>query len=157
MRQQEKGQCMLQQYDSQERCNECCNNMRHQEQSHGFCNSYEATGKGVMHVETGRPHQERCNACCKSYNALGNILTINVPVVIMARYGMVLRGAISLRGALEGVGPENQDFFGPKVLVHNMGLRYIKCMLQPLERPKYDALSKEPNFCQVHLAGQYLK
>jgi hypothetical protein len=26
---------------------------------------------------------------------------------------MILRGATSLRGALEGVGPENQDFFGP--------------------------------------------
>ncbi len=25
---------------------------------------------------------------------------------------MVLRGATSLRGALEGVGPENLDFFG---------------------------------------------
>ncbi len=35
------------------------------------------------------------------------ILTINVPVVFMARYVMVLRGATSLRGALEGVGPEN--------------------------------------------------
>ncbi len=32
----------------------------------------------------------------------------------MARYIMVLRGATSLRGALEGVGPENRDFFGPK-------------------------------------------
>jgi hypothetical protein len=32
----------------------------------------------------------------------------------MARYVMVLRSATSLRGALEGVGPENQDFFGPK-------------------------------------------
>ncbi len=40
-------------------------------------------------------------------------LTINVPVVFMARYIMVLRGATSLRGALEGVGPENWDFFGP--------------------------------------------
>jgi hypothetical protein len=39
------------------------------------------------------------------------IITINVPVVIMAR--TVLRGATSLRGALEGVGPENGDFFGP--------------------------------------------
>jgi hypothetical protein len=37
-------------------------------------------------------------------------LTINVPVVFMARYVMVLRGATSLPGALEGVGPENQDF-----------------------------------------------
>jgi len=36
-----------------------------------------------------------------------NILTNNVPVVFMARYIMVLRGATSLRGALEGVGPEN--------------------------------------------------
>ncbi len=40
-------------------------------------------------------------------------MTINVPVVFMARYVMVLRGATSLRGALEGVGPENRDFFGP--------------------------------------------
>jgi hypothetical protein len=40
--------------------------------------------------------------------------TTNVPVVFMARYVMILRGATSLRGALEGVGPENLDFFGPK-------------------------------------------
>jgi hypothetical protein len=38
------------------------------------------------------------------------IITINVPVVFMARYIMVFRGATSLRGALEGVGPENCDF-----------------------------------------------
>jgi hypothetical protein len=31
----------------------------------------------------------------------------------MARYIMVLWGATSLQGALEGVGPENQDFFEP--------------------------------------------
>jgi hypothetical protein len=43
----------------------------------------------------------------------GATITINVPVVFMARYIMVLRGATSLRGALEGVGPENRDFFGP--------------------------------------------
>jgi hypothetical protein len=42
-----------------------------------------------------------------------SFLTINVPVVFMARYVMVLRGATSLRGALEGVGAENRDFFGP--------------------------------------------
>jgi hypothetical protein len=40
-------------------------------------------------------------------------VTINVPVVFMARYVMILRGATSLRGALEGVGPENRDFYGP--------------------------------------------
>ncbi len=34
-------------------------------------------------------------------------LTINVPVVFVARYVMVLRGATSLRGTLEGVGPSN--------------------------------------------------
>jgi hypothetical protein len=38
-------------------------------------------------------------------------ITINVPVVFMARYVMILRGATALRGALEGVGPENLDFF----------------------------------------------
>ncbi len=32
----------------------------------------------------------------------------------MARYVMILRGATSLLEALEGVGPENLDFFGPK-------------------------------------------
>ncbi len=41
------------------------------------------------------------------------LITINVPVVYMARYVMVLKRATSLRGALEGVGPENRDFFGP--------------------------------------------
>ncbi len=45
------------------------------------------------------------------------ILTINVPVVFMARYIMVLRGAKSLQGALE-LGPEmaraKRVPFGPK-------------------------------------------
>ncbi len=41
------------------------------------------------------------------------LLTVNVPFVFMARYVMVLRGATSLQGELEGVDPENQDFFGP--------------------------------------------
>ncbi len=42
--------------------------------------------------------------------------TTNVPGVFMALilYFMVLRGATSLLGALEGVGPKNLDFFGPK-------------------------------------------
>ncbi len=44
---------------------------------------------------------------------LPHILTINVPVVYMSQYKMVLRRATSLRGTLEGVGPENRDFFGP--------------------------------------------
>ncbi len=42
-------------------------------------------------------------------------ITVNVPVVFMAWYVMVLRGATSLRGALDGVGPENQDFLGPEM------------------------------------------
>ncbi len=40
-------------------------------------------------------------------------LTINVPVVRMARDVMILMGANPFRGALEGVGPKNRDFFGP--------------------------------------------
>ncbi len=43
------------------------------------------------------------------------MLTINVLVVYMAWYVMVLRRATSLRGALEGVGPENRDFLGPEM------------------------------------------
>jgi hypothetical protein len=40
----------------------------------------------------------------------------------MAWYVMVLRVATSLRGALEGVGPENRDFFGPKKVEPKMPL-----------------------------------
>ncbi len=39
--------------------------------------------------------------------------TTNVPVVFMARYVMMLRGATSLLGALEGVGPKKSRFSGP--------------------------------------------
>jgi hypothetical protein len=46
------------------------------------------------------------------------LITINVPVVFMARYAMILRGATSLCGALEEVGPEmaraKREPFGPK-------------------------------------------
>ncbi len=51
--------------------------------------------------------------CTRTVHTVCVVLTINVPVVYMAWYVMVLRRATSLRGALEGVGPENQDFFGP--------------------------------------------
>ncbi len=65
---------------------------------------------------------------------------------------MVLNSATSLGGSLEGVGPENRDFFGPwngtseasaiwaqksrdkSYEVHNMGLRYIKMIIpEPAE------------------------
>jgi hypothetical protein len=37
--------------------------------------------------------------------------TINVPVVYMARDVMILMLAYLFRGPLEGLGPENRDFF----------------------------------------------
>ncbi len=40
-------------------------------------------------------------------------LTINVPVVYMARGVMILMRENPFREPLEGVGPENRDFFGP--------------------------------------------
>jgi hypothetical protein len=59
-------------------------------------------------------HKDPTFICSNSYQiSTKYIITINVPVVFMARYIMVLRGATSVRGALEGVGPENRDFFGP--------------------------------------------
>ncbi len=48
--------------------------------------------------------------CAKKVTKLPDL---TVPVVFMAQYVVILRGATSLLGALEGVGPENQDFFGP--------------------------------------------
>jgi hypothetical protein len=56
---------------------------------------------GYMRGAAGRQH--RVYSCV---HTVCSVLTINVPVVYMARYVMVLRGATSLRGALEGVGPE---------------------------------------------------
>ncbi len=41
-----------------------------------------------------------------------SILTINVPVVYMARDVIILMRANLFRGPLEGVGLENRDFFG---------------------------------------------
>jgi hypothetical protein len=60
----------------------------------------------------------QCSCCCWHHDAIKStgtlivitcqaVITINVPVVFMARYIMVLRGATSLRGFLAGVGPEN--------------------------------------------------
>ncbi len=39
-------------------------------------------------------------------------VTINVPDVYMARDVMILMRENPFRGPMEGVGPENQDFFG---------------------------------------------
>jgi hypothetical protein len=45
--------------------------------------------------------------------SLPTTLTINVPVVYMAWDVMILMRKNPFQGLLEGVGPENQDFFGP--------------------------------------------
>jgi hypothetical protein len=49
-------------------------------------------------------------------------------------YLMVLRSATSLLGALEGVGPENLDFFGPKwhSLLRHKNNRYINSYYAPV-------------------------
>jgi hypothetical protein len=63
--------------------------------------------------------QSKTEVYTKYNDPLKEILTINVPVVFMARYIMVLRGATSLLGALEGVthvtlqGPKKSQFSGP--------------------------------------------
>jgi hypothetical protein len=41
-----------------------------------------------------------------------HIITINVPVVYVARDVMILMRENPFRGPLEGVGPENRDFLG---------------------------------------------
>ncbi len=45
----------------------------------------------------------------------GQKLTINIPVVYMARDVMILMRAISITKALEGVGPEIENFLGPEM------------------------------------------
>jgi hypothetical protein len=43
------------------------------------------------------------------------IITINVPVVYMARGLMILMREVSIMRALEGVGPEVETFLGPEM------------------------------------------
>ncbi len=62
----------------------------------------------------------------------GFLITINVPVVFMARYVMILRGATSLRGALEEVGPRAscpRAISGPKKVESRKGTP--GCTLEP--------------------------
>jgi hypothetical protein len=65
------------------------------------------------------------------------VLTINVTLVFMARYVMILRGATSLGGALEGVGPENrveslQKPSSESLLRHTESrLRFLKLFRKP--------------------------
>jgi hypothetical protein len=48
------------------------------------------------------------------FHSSDGILTINVPVVYIARYVMVEVGKIHYKGHWKGVGPENRDFLGPE-------------------------------------------
>jgi hypothetical protein len=51
---------------------------------------------------------------CFSHSKFLCFLTVNVPVVYMARDVMILMGENPFRGLLEGAGPENQDFWALK-------------------------------------------
>ena len=53
------------------------------------------------------------NYCPHGRSSVALLLTINVPVVYMVRDVMILMRAVPYQGPLEGVGPENRDFFGP--------------------------------------------
>jgi hypothetical protein len=75
-------------------------------------------------------------------------LTINVPVVFMARYKMVLRGATSLHGALEGVGLKIETFLGPEMARAKrvpFGPKKVKLLQQT-----WSYTSKLSSFCNKH-------
>ncbi len=50
---------------------------------------------------------------------------------------MILRGATSLWGALEGVGPENRDFFGPWNGTGQGTKESRKCLFTPSQSPEF--------------------
>ncbi len=54
---------------------------------------------------------------CPRGRSVALLLTINVPVVYMVRGIIILMQENPFRGPLEGVGPENQDFFGPMATI----------------------------------------
>jgi hypothetical protein len=58
-------------------------------------------------METYLTHNNTQQHTTTLHNSTRVHKTTNVPVVFMAMYVMILRGATSLLGALEGVGPEN--------------------------------------------------
>jgi hypothetical protein len=68
----------------------------------------KATSPPLLHTTTHNNIQQHYTT------ALGYIKLPMYQLFLWRLYIMVLRGATSLLGALEGVGPENQDFFGPK-------------------------------------------
>ncbi len=106
--------------------------------------------------------------CAKQtlYNSTRVHKTTNVPVQLFLwrLYLMVLRGATSLLGALEGLGPENLDFFWPKwhertpqnhyVLRHKNN-RYINSYNHPRDHPVFSlsCLTGRGRGCQCHRKG----
>jgi hypothetical protein len=87
-----------------------------------ICRSTDSTvseDAGIEHRTVAAWHWQSDSARSHSHSAIERlILTVNESVVYMASYVMVLRRATSLRGALEGVGPGNRDFFGPSHRIH---------------------------------------
>ncbi len=74
--------------------------------------------------------------------------TTNVPVVFMARYVMILRGATSLLGTLKGVGCTPQNYYVPR----HKNNRYINsyncyCTL------KVAPASEDRSFCLLYTSG----
>ncbi len=63
-------------------------------------------GRGRVHLERRGEGQQLTNLSRK---------TINVPVVYKARHVMILMRENTFRGPLEGLGPENRNFFAQKV------------------------------------------
>ncbi len=84
-----------------------------QEFSIAFCQSNLSTNNTVKTKSLKSHFTSQYHLPYQAFSLMLSILTINVPVVFMAQYVMVLRGVTSLRGALESVGPENRDIFGP--------------------------------------------
>jgi hypothetical protein len=68
---------------------------------------------------------------------LGQYITINVPFVF---YGARLyTGANALQGPLEGVGPENRDFFAPcKSNERSYRIFHFSCLMTKVEGSGWD-------------------
>ncbi len=70
--------------------------------------SCKETSPPLLHTTTHHNTQQHTTT------ALGYIKLPMYQLSLRCLYLMILRGATSLLGALEGVGPENLDFFEPK-------------------------------------------
>jgi hypothetical protein len=104
-----------------------------------------------QHTTTHNNRQQQTTTQQQYTTALGHIKLPMYQLFLWRLYLIVLRRATSLLGALEGVGPENLDFFGPKwhslCSCHFRAQKSLDCQGPPLPMPLVMMLHSSKPLC----------